>query len=145
MLKSPCVTRMYWPLVQWRFVPFVSDCFILKDCSTSCCFGSCWVFWHFSLQTFLVFLTSCMVQPQKFMVCRFCHREPTQAASLLVCLKYKEMHGRILKSLFLLSLIVLEPCTGFKCRVSVTRHKPHTRLVSRWITGANMPLSPLPC
>ena len=26
------------------------------------------------------------------------HRGPTQAASLLVCLKYKEMYGRILKS-----------------------------------------------
>ena len=27
------------------------------------------------------------------------HRGPIQAASLLVCLKYKEMYGRILKSL----------------------------------------------
>ena len=27
------------------------------------------------------------------------HRGPTQAASLVVCLKYKEMYGRILKSL----------------------------------------------
>ena len=27
------------------------------------------------------------------------HREPRQAASLVVCLKYKEMYGRILKSL----------------------------------------------
>ena len=34
--------------------------------------------------------------------------------------------------------------TGFKCRVSVTRHKPHTRLLSRKIAGTKMPLSPLP-
>ena len=32
------------------------------------------------------------------------HREPTQMASLLVCLKYKEMHGRILKSLNMVNL-----------------------------------------
>ena len=32
------------------------------------------------------------------------HRGPTQAASLLVCLKYKEMHGRILKSLNMVNL-----------------------------------------
>ena len=32
------------------------------------------------------------------------HREPTQAASLLVCLKYKEMYGRILKSLNFVNL-----------------------------------------
>ena len=30
---------------------------------------------------------------------RLMHREPTQAASLVVCLKCKEMYGRILKSL----------------------------------------------
>ena len=29
----------------------------------------------------------------------FPHRGPTQAASLVVCLSYKEMYGRILKSL----------------------------------------------
>ena len=34
----------------------------------------------------------------------FAHREPTQAASLLVCLKYKEMYGRILKSLNIVNL-----------------------------------------
>ena len=32
------------------------------------------------------------------------HRAPTQAASLLVCLKYKEMYGRILKSLNIVNL-----------------------------------------
>ena len=33
-------------------------------------------------------------------ICILCiHREPTQVASLAVCLKYKEMYGRILKSL----------------------------------------------
>ena len=32
------------------------------------------------------------------------HRGPTQAASLLVCLKYKEMYGRILKSLNMVNL-----------------------------------------
>ena len=35
----------------------------------------------------------------------FYHRGPTQAASLLVCLKYKEMYGRILKSLNIVKLI----------------------------------------
>ena len=30
------------------------------------------------------------------------------------------------------------------CRVSVTRHELHSRLVSRWIAGMNIPLSPLP-
>ena len=32
------------------------------------------------------------------------HWGPTQAASLLVCLKYKEMYGRILKSLNIVTL-----------------------------------------
>ena len=32
------------------------------------------------------------------------HRGPTQAASLVVCLKYKEMYGRILKSLNIVNL-----------------------------------------
>ena len=32
------------------------------------------------------------------------HRVPTQVASLLVCLKYKEMYGRILKSLNMVNL-----------------------------------------
>ena len=31
--------------------------------------------------------------------CLLYHRGPTEAASLVVCLKYKEMYGRILKSL----------------------------------------------
>ena len=32
------------------------------------------------------------------------HKRPTQAASLVVCLKYKEMYGRILKSLNIVNL-----------------------------------------
>ena len=34
----------------------------------------------------------------------FPHRAPTQAASLVVCSKYKEMYGKILKSLTIVKL-----------------------------------------
>ena len=33
-----------------------------------------------------------------------CHREPTQAPSLVVCSKYKEMYWKILKSLTIVKL-----------------------------------------
>ena len=36
------------------------------------------------------------------------------------------------------------PSLHSKYTNAVTRHKPHSRLVSRWIAGTNMPLSPLP-
>ena len=32
------------------------------------------------------------------------HRAPTQAANLVVCLKHKEMYGKILKSLIIVNL-----------------------------------------
>ena len=35
---------------------------------------------------------------------KYTHREPTQAASLVVCSKYKEMYGKILKSLTIVKL-----------------------------------------
>ena len=38
------------------------------------------------------------------LILQYCHKGPTQAASLVVCSKYKEMYVRILKSLNIANL-----------------------------------------
>ena len=58
------------------------------------------------------------------------YMEPTQSASLVVCSKYKEMYGRILKSLTIVNL-----CRGMpklKLKMNVTIPQLLCLVVSKW-------------
>ena len=58
------------------------------------------------------------------------HRERTQAASLVVCSKYKEMYGRILKSLTIVNLYRGMP--KLKRKMNVTIPQLLCLIVSKW-------------